>query len=54
MRKSLGLSEVCLLMAGREGEHIMDVDEDEVVEKAIKKIKRDLIFYPNCKYNEED
>jgi hypothetical protein len=54
MRKSLGLSDTCLLMAGREGEHVIDVNEDEVVEKTIKKIKRELIFYPNCNYNEED
>ncbi len=46
------MSNVCLLMAGREGEHVIDVDEDDAVEKTIKKIKRDLIFYPNCNYNE--
>ena len=54
MRKSIGLSDTRLLMAGREGEHVIDVDENEAVEKTIKKIKRELIFYPNCNYNEED
>jgi hypothetical protein len=27
MRKALKQSDTCLLMAGREGEHVIDVDE---------------------------
>ncbi len=54
MRKDLGLKGSCLLMAAREGENAIDVDEEETVEKTIKKIKRDLLFYPNCHYEIAD
>lgn len=40
MRKNLELNSSCLLMAAKEGEQAIDVDEDEGVEKTIKKIKR--------------